>query len=105
MKVVFAREAKAEMRRALDYYESVSPLQRQRFLHDLKKATSLISIWPKSSRRIFGDFRRCLLSRFPYYLAYIPFEDKIRVFAIGHCKQRPFYWKKRYLMPSGPEPI
>lgn len=39
--------------------------------------------------------RRYLLQRFPYFVYFIEFEEKIWVVAFAHTSRKPFYWEKR----------
>lgn len=46
--------------------------------------------------RRFKARRVNLASRFnEYYIAYMIWREKVVILAIGHAKQRPYYWRKR----------
>ncbi|MBM3333096.1 type II toxin-antitoxin system RelE/ParE family toxin, partial [Candidatus Sumerlaeota bacterium] len=42
-----------------------------------------------------GEYRRCLLKRFPYGLIYRIETERIYVMAVAHLHREPGYWKKR----------
>ncbi len=41
------------------------------------------------------EIRRCVLPKFPYYVAYEVLASEVIVLAVAHARRRPFYWINR----------
>lgn len=70
------------------------------FLSELERSIDLLiespamwPIWPGIEKG-FG-VRRCLLSRFPYGIAYVSKGKDIVILAVAHMSRRPGYWQGR----------
>ena len=46
-------------------------------------------------RRLSREYRRVLVSRFPYIVVYEMRPDEIAVAAIAHTSREPGYWERR----------
>lgn len=44
---------------------------------------------PLIYRKVYGEFRRCLLKRFPYAIYFCCTKDEIIIFGILHCARSP----------------
>jgi len=64
-------------------------------LEEVENAISKIKAFPLASRIILGDYRRSLLSHFPFGIIYRIHQDQIYVVAVMHLKRKPGYWKSR----------
>jgi len=71
------------------WYEAMSPGLGDEFLRMFYAAVSEIARSPLLYRKMHGEFRRCLLRRFPYAI-YFAIEAKgITVFGLFHCARDP----------------
>ncbi|MBN4055064.1 type II toxin-antitoxin system RelE/ParE family toxin [Acidimicrobium ferrooxidans] len=93
----FHGEAEAEITAAAFWYDEREPGLGDEFLEELDRVMTLIGessgtwpLWPglAGSRGI----RRCLLSRFPYGVAYFMEEDEAYILAVAHHSRKPSYW-------------
>jgi len=95
MKVRFLKLAQLEVDDAVSWYESQSQGLGKKFLDDLDRTIRRIVAFPYASQEIDSDFRRCLLSRFPYGVIYRIEEDSIIIIAVAHLHRKPRYWIER----------
>jgi len=94
-KIIYAPEAKLEIKEAAAYYEGCKNGLGESFLRELELAIDDLSRSPFRWRRISRNFRRRLLKRFPYGVIYVADDDEIFIAAVMHLKREPGYWKKR----------
>ena len=94
MVVRFSSFATEEVRQAARYYEGEVDGLGKAFLDKLKDGISEIKEFPSASRIISGDYRRHLLSRFPYGIIYRVHDDSIFVAAVMHLRRKPGYWNE-----------
>ena len=95
MEVRFSTDALREVEKAARYYEAEVEGLGKAFLQKLKAGVLEIRAFPLSSRIIRGDFRRHLLSRFPYGVVYQISGNTIFVAAVMHLKRKPDYWETK----------
>ena len=93
--VEFHPEAIEEASAAYSWYLEQSPAAGTAFLADLDRAIDDIGESPERFPIHEGDIRRCLLRRFPYYLAFRTEAEHSLVLAVAHGRRRPGYWKGR----------
>ena len=100
MEVRLHKEARAELDAAGEGYESRRPGLGEAFAKEAARAFELIGenpqrwpVWPG----VTGEppVRRFLLSRFPFAVAYLAFQDRVVVLAVSHTRRRPGYWLSR----------
>ena len=94
MVVRFSSSAAEEVTHAARYYEAEVDGLGKAFLEKLQDGISEIKQFPSASRILSGDFRRHLLSRFPYGIIYRVQKDTIFVAAVMHLRRKPGYWKE-----------
>ena len=95
VKLIYAPEAKDEIKEAAEYYEGCRDGFGKMFLVAVESAIYGLSLNPLKWRKISGKFRRCMVKKFPYGIIYSAEEDKIFIAAVMHLKRKPGYWKKR----------
>ena len=93
--LIYAPEAKLEIKEAAKYYEGCKEGLGQAFLLELESSIHNLCESPLRWRKISGQFRRCLLRRFPYGVIYVVDDDEVFIAAAMHLKRKPGYWKKR----------
>lgn len=95
MKIEFYELASEEVVEAAYWYETQLEGLSDQFLVELQKAVDQIVnnplAWPKVGKAV----RRKPLHKFPYYLFYKPYENRIVIYAVGHQNRRPNYWVDR----------
>ncbi len=94
-RVLFRREAEAELIEAAEWYEARGPGLGSEFLRALDATIAGIERYPLANAVVFGDVRRALLRRFPYSVIYAVADEEILVLACSHGKRDPKRWKDR----------
>lgn len=87
--------AEQEMAEAAVFYEEKAKGLGVEFLNDVKRAINRIQENPYLGETLRGNFRRCLLSRFPFSLIYTVETEGILIIALAHHSRHPNYWKNR----------
>jgi plasmid stabilization system protein ParE len=81
---------------ARDYYYDQRPDLAVAFEADFHRAVDLIRAHPEGSPVVTEEgARKRLLRRFPYNVYYTIESEQIRIWAVAHEKQRPYYWHER----------
>jgi toxin ParE1/3/4 len=83
-----ADEAEAAER----WYRERNESAATRFRVELDRAVELIAERPEAAPPYVGNARRFLLRRFPFFVVYQVFNQRIRVVAVAHARRRPLYW-------------
>ena len=89
--------ADEEMTEAAIFYEGRAKGLGMEFLDDLQRAIDQILDNPESGQIILENFRRSILSRFPFSLIYTIETESILIIAVAHQRRRPYYWKERII--------
>jgi plasmid stabilization system protein ParE len=102
VKAKFLRQAEAELREAIRWYQAHSPGMDVRFLDAVSAAQFDIEDHPERFSRppavqTKRDVRRRLLKGFPYSIIYeIRAKDPVLlILAIAHGRRKPGYWIRR----------
>jgi plasmid stabilization system protein ParE len=86
--VGFTLDALADIDQGFFYYaERAGPRVAARFLRLLDEAFERISAFPQGCPIYFGQTRRLLVRRFPYWVYYRVLPDVVEVFAVLHTKR------------------
>ena len=93
--LIYDPKAKVEIKNVAEYYKGCREGLGQAFLREVESTIQRLSQHPLTWRKISGQFRRCLLKKFPYGIIYSVDKDEIFVAAVMHLKRKPEYWKKR----------
>ena len=86
-----ADEAEAAER----WYRERNETAAARFRRELDRAVELIAERPEAAPPYVGHTRRCLLRRFPFFIVYRVFSQRVQVVAVAHARRRPHYWVQR----------
>ena len=92
---IFHPEARAEMREAVEFYEARLDGLGFRFLSAVEQTAGRISAHPEAGAPLGGEFRKRIVSGFPYNIIYRVWEDYIYLVAVAHQHRRPGYWRER----------
>lgn len=95
MKFEFLPDADEEFREAARYYEHEAPGVGLAFIAEVHRAVAAIVLHPRSAKKVRGDIRSKLLSRFSYSVLYTVEPGLILIVAVAHHKRRPTYWRRR----------
>ena len=74
---------------ACAWYEAKAPGLGEEFLRVFYAGAGEISEKPQLYRKVYGEFRRCLLRRFPYAIYFRGDEQEVIVFGLFHCARDP----------------
>ena len=77
------------------WYEEQLQNLGNRFFTSLDATFNSIQRNPKIYPKVYKNFRRALLPRFPYAVFYTIEKNKIIVFAVFHGKRESKSWQKR----------
>lgn len=99
MEVRIGLAALSELRTASNYYNSQRDGLGEEFLDEVQRVSTLLSEHPEMGRLLFSGRRSLRISRFPYRVIYLREESVIRILAVAHVRQRPFYWQHRVEEP------
>lgn len=87
--------ARMELDDAVEHYESVSPGKGRELLQQLRASINQIREYPESAPISRGSVRTIIVqpgTRWSYSVHYRIKQDLIRILAVSHHKQQPFYW-------------
>jgi toxin ParE2 len=92
---IFHPEARAEMRESFEFYEARLEGLGLRFLSAVEQTVERISTHPEAGAPLSGEFRKRIVSGFPYNIIYRVREDYVYLVAVAHHHRRPGYWRER----------
>ncbi len=100
MKLRVLQQAEREARHAVRWYDDRQEGLGDQFLDEYAAALEKIEQNPQLFGRIetvttSREIRRCVLPKFPYYVAYEVLASEVIVLAVPHARRRPFYWIDR----------
>jgi toxin ParE1/3/4 len=85
MKVVYSNDAVRDYIQAIDWYEEQAPGLGDVFRRALLGVEQRIAAFPESAPVVEGEFRSCLIPRFPYQVVYCIEAEVLRIYAVFHC--------------------
>jgi hypothetical protein len=85
----FLAEVEGDVIAGYSWYEDKSRGLGEEFLRIFYACGSQPSRNPLLYRKVYGDFRRCLLRRFPYAIYFRAEQNEILVFGLFHCARDP----------------
>lgn len=95
MDVIYASGVLEEVSESAAYYEEEVEGLGKAFLRKVNDAVNDVKENPLRYRIFENEYRRHLLSRFPFAILYRIVGSKIYIVAVMHCKRAPYYWKER----------
>ena len=95
MEVIYASGVLEEVSESANYYEEEVEGLGKAFLSKVQDAVEEAKSEPLMYRIIQGDYRRHLLTRFPFAIIYRIENQKIYILAVMHLKRNPNYWWRR----------
>ena len=100
MKSRFHEAADVELTEAILYYDAKASGLGDRFLAEVRAATSKIEQYPEIAQVFEFGVRAKVLFSFPYSLMYVVDPDEVFIVAVAHQSKRPAYWSDR--LPTAP---
>jgi addiction module RelE/StbE family toxin len=95
LSVIFRPQAKADLEKIHQWYESQQPGLGEEFLRILEGKLEIVREHPQSSVIIYKNVRRIILAKFPYLVFYTITGSQIVVLAILHAFRDPANWPRR----------
>lgn len=95
MKIGLVRGARLEYFETFTWYEKQRPGLGHDFEHEFQKLLRTIQENPRRYALFEENTRKGRLKRFPYFVYFAAFPDRIDVIAIVHCKRNPEWIKQR----------
>lgn len=92
---IFHPDARVEMNESFDFYEARLDGLGLRFLLAVEQTVERISTHPEAGVPLAGEFRKRIVSGFPYNVIYRVWQDYIYLVAVAHHSRRPGYWRER----------
>ena len=93
--VEFHPLAADEVEAAERWYRERNETAATRFRRELDRAVGLIAERPEAAPPYIGNTRRFLLRRFPFFVVYRVFSQRVQIVAVAHARRRPQYWIQR----------
>jgi len=82
-------EAQQEIAAFAMHYEAAAPGLGRRLLLELDATLTRIAVFPEAYQKIFGEFRRAPIHRFPFAVAYRMSDTAILVDAVFPTRSNP----------------
>ncbi len=97
MDIEFIEPASIELDDAVEYYDLHLSGLGDQFFDEVLHTIELISQYPEIWKICTKHTRKAVLKRFPYFLVYTIYNDKIYILAVAHQHREPEYWIDRLL--------
>ena len=94
-KIIFHPAVAVEIKVSYEWYQNQSEGLGDDFLSELESAYQAIIELPDTWPRFNINYRRFLLSKFPFSVVYRENKNTLFVVAIMHNSRKPNYWKNR----------
>jgi len=94
VRVRLTSTAEAELKAAMEFYQSAQAGLGAEFLAEVEAATSLIESFPLAWSPLSPRTRRCRTHRFPYGLFYQVSRDEILIVAVMDLRRDPKRWEE-----------
>lgn len=95
VRLMIATEAEQDINEAYDWYECRRVGLGEDFLSSVDACIRAICRWPKMCERVYEDYRRGLVRRFPYAVFYAHANGVVTVYCIFHTSRDPRKWRER----------
>jgi plasmid stabilization system protein ParE len=93
--IVFRTEAELDISQAAEWYESRGEGLSSEFRRVVEACIASIQRNPLQYPRIYGDYRRAALRRFPFGIFYRVGDNEIVIAGCYHARRDPKSWKGR----------
>jgi toxin ParE1/3/4 len=93
-RLVFRRNAEAELAETVDWYENQSIGLGAEFLLEFDAALARILDNPHQYQIVDDDIRRAPLHRFPYGIMYVVSDEELLILTCFHGSHDPQHWRE-----------
>lgn len=90
-------EAKADLAAAVDYYDGIEASLTPRLLDNFQKCVRRLTVFPLAGPLVYQDFRRVVLTSFPYNVFYRVVGSEVFVVAVIHQRRDPDHSRRTVL--------
>src|SRR5262245_20942034 len=94
-RIVFRREAAAELESSWLWYENERRGLGDEFLKSVDDTLARIQNAPDSYQVVQRDIRQLMVPRFPFAIYYSFAADEIVILSVFHCSRDPAKWQSR----------
>ncbi|MGD9633447.1 MAG: type II toxin-antitoxin system RelE/ParE family toxin [Pirellulales bacterium] len=94
-KLALAPEAELDIQEAYDWYELRRPGLGEDFLSCVDGSFQYACRNPELFAKVYEDYRRVLVRRFPYAVFYESVEGTVTVYCVVHTSRDPAKWRER----------
>jgi hypothetical protein len=95
MRMRILDDAAAELADAIDRYDRIEPGLGQRLEDEARGVLAWIAANPELPRKRSKGYRRVNFKLFPFYAAYLIWENVIWIIAVAHNARMPEYFIRR----------
>ncbi|MCX6152350.1 MAG: type II toxin-antitoxin system RelE/ParE family toxin [Ignavibacteriales bacterium] len=95
MPVLIHPAAFEELKEAIHFYDSKVEGLGKLFLDEIERGIEIIQNAPKTWRKYSKNYRRFLLTKYPFAIIYRLKNNSIQIIAFMHLHRKPNYWKSR----------
>jgi plasmid stabilization system protein ParE len=95
LEIALLAGARDDLYESYNWYESKELGLGDRFLNYVQDGFLLIRQHPEIFPVLTSNFRRALISKFPFEIIYKIEERRVVVYAVFNCSQDPQKWKSR----------
>ena len=92
---VLAPEAEQDVSEAYDWYENRRHGLGEEFLSCVDACIQRICRLPELHAKVYEDYRRALVRRFPYAIFYEYTDGAVKVYSVFHTSRNPDKWRER----------
>lgn len=87
--LLFRAQVAADLREAFGWHETQVPGLGDQFLEQFFQTLDFISHSAEAPRKVFQNYRRVLLKRFPFAVWYEIGGDKVTILIVWDCRRDP----------------
>ena len=95
VELVFAPEVEQDISEAYDWYEKRRYGLGEEFFACVEACTQQIRRSPELHAKVYKEYRRVLIRRFPYAVFYKYADQTVTIYCVIHTSREPSKWKRR----------
>ncbi len=95
VELIFASEVEQDIGEAYAWYELRRPGLGEDFLSCLDASIQSLCRNPEHSAKVFQEFRRAIVRRFPYMVFFEHDHDRITIYGVFHTARDPEKWRQQ----------
>ncbi|MDZ4657738.1 MAG: type II toxin-antitoxin system RelE/ParE family toxin [Bythopirellula sp.] len=95
VELVFAEEVEQDMSEAYNWYEQRRSGLGEEFLSCVEACIQRICRSPELHAKVYQEYRRAMVRRFPYVIFYESVDNTLTVYCIFHTSRDPAKWRER----------